>query len=83
MPATYCDSYSVNVWPTPGVVRLTFAEYTQPGTLPFFRAAVVLPIAEAKALAEHLIGQIQALEREEEEQEEKVPPVKPETLEKK
>lgn len=53
-PAPYCDTFSVDVWAKPGVVRLTFAEYTDKEHEPFFRAAVVLPISDARSLGQML-----------------------------
>jgi hypothetical protein len=64
MPAVFCDTFVVSVWGPPGIVRLTFAEFTDNKMLPFFRTAVVLPIADAKALARELDEQIRAAEME-------------------
>lgn len=73
-PGTYCDTFSVDVWAGPQVVRLTFGEYTDKGMLPFFRAAVVMPIADAKGLAETLTELIQEAEKEEQAKKQPAPP---------
>lgn len=63
-PGVYCDTYAVDIFQPQGVVRLTFGEYTDKEHLPYFRSAVVLPIAEAKALGRWLIKLIEAEEKE-------------------
>lgn len=65
LPGVFCDTFAVFV-DVSGTVRLTFAEFTQKGMLPFFRAAVVLPIADAKSLAKILTAQIAKAEKDEE-----------------
>ena len=68
-PATYCDAYNVDVWPGPGVVRISFGEFTNKEYLPFFRAAIVMPISDAKSLAETLIALIREAEQDKEKRE--------------
>lgn len=64
LPAPYCDTWAVDAWPT-GVVRLTFAEFTTKGYLPFFRSAVVLPHSDARDLANAIIRDLDSLAAEE------------------
>ncbi|HUO91804.1 MAG TPA: hypothetical protein VMU22_02730 [Rhizomicrobium sp.] len=53
-PATYCDTYSVDVFGGASIVRITFGEFLDRETEPYYRMAVALPISDAKALAKSL-----------------------------
>jgi hypothetical protein len=62
LAAPYCDTWAVDAWPT-GVVRLTFAEFTGKGYLPFFRSAVVMPHGDAKDFARAILEEVQKIEK--------------------
>lgn len=66
-PGIYCDTYTVDLWKRPGVVRMTFGEYTDQDHSPFYRVAVVMPKQDVKAL----IATLTRILKEEDEQEEK------------
>ena len=50
MPGIFCDTYTADYFPSSNVIRINFGEYTDREHWPFYRAAVVLPLSDAKRL---------------------------------
>ena len=50
--AIYCDTFTVDAWLDEGNMRLVFGESTYPGSEPFYRVGIVLPIQDAIGLAD-------------------------------
>jgi hypothetical protein len=65
-PATFCDAYTLQVWAHLGVVRFSFGEYTDGDTQPFYRAGIVMPLSDAKALVRSLNRAIREAEEDQE-----------------
>ena len=54
----YVDHVAVGVFSGARVMRLVFGEWIDRETLPIYRAAVVLPLSEARVLAESLADEL-------------------------
>lgn len=65
LPAIYCDAYSVAGWPGDRIIRMVFSESTGPGWQPFYRAAIAMPVTDAKAFVKSLERQIERAEGKE------------------
>ena len=59
--ASFTDTYYVNIWP--GALRIAFGEALRGKA--FYRTAVVIPIDDAKALANDILELIVRLESDE------------------
>ena len=64
-PGIYVDWFSASVFKN-GIVRISFCEYLDRETVPFFRTGLAMPVKDAKRLVSRLIALIEEFEEPEE-----------------
>ena len=62
IPAVYCDTYTTSIEREAKLVRIIFGDYVSREYRPFYRAAIMMPLANIKSLVRHLKHRIEELE---------------------